>query len=269
MRTPFKNLAVAAFLGLLPASCSSTPDPTTSTVLAPNLNAAAKPLSRTVSGSWRDDFTTLNTTRWWVSNGGWTPFWAKDGLSGSWNPGNVTVVGGYLIMKLKVDAGRRASAAELGTVARYGYGIYEARLRAASSSARPTVRGTGASGNITGFFSFVNDSQTEIDHEIEGHNRTTDWMGTWQTTGRHDYGAGGTGTDLSQDFHIYRWNWTPTKVDFYIDGVLKRRITSVVPTREAHLMFNLWPTNTTLWGGKSTPGTQYMLVDYVSFTPGH
>ena len=266
MRNAFKHLAITAVLGLLLASCSSAPDAPTATAQAPTVTATKAP-AQMPAGSWRDDFNTLDTTRWAVSNAGWTPFWAKDGLSGIWNPGNVTVNAGYLVMKLDVSTGLAASAAELATHAKYGYGRYEARVRAASSSSVPTTRGTGASGNITGFFNFVNDSQTEIDHEIEGQNRTTDWMGTWQTTQRHDYGTGGTGTDLSQDFHTYRWDWAPTKVDFYIDGVLKRSITSVVPTTAAHLMFNLWPTNTTLWGGKSTPGTQYMLVDYVSFTP--
>ncbi|MFD1734146.1 glycoside hydrolase family 16 protein [Deinococcus malanensis] len=194
-------------------------------------------------------------------------FWARDGLTGNWNTSNVTVNAGYLIMKLDVSAGLIANAAELATSTRYGYGTYEARLRAASTSADPAVRGVGTSGNITGFFSFVNDSETEIDHEIEGQNRTIDWMGAWQTTNRHDYGTGGTGADLSQDFHTYRWDWTPTRIDFYIDGVLKRTTTSVVPTAAAHLMFNLWPTNSTGWGGLATAGTQYMLVDYVSFSP--
>ncbi|ACO47559.2 glycoside hydrolase family 16 protein [Deinococcus deserti] len=264
----FNPLVVAAVLSLLLASCSSAPE--APEAQASNVNVATKsPIRSSIVGSWRDDFNALDTTRWALSNSGWKPFWAKDGLNGTWNPANVTVSGGYLVMKLDVTPGLVASAAELATHAKYGYGRYEARLRAASSSANPAVRGHGVSGNITAFFNFVNDSQTEIDHEIEGQNRTTDWIGTWQTTNRHDYGTGGTGTDLSQDFHTYRWDWAPTKVDFYIDGVLKRTITSVVPATEAHLMFNLWPTNSTLWGGKSTAGTQYMLVDYVSFTPSH
>ncbi len=266
-----KNLALTTALGLMLAACSSTTTPTNTvpSIDTPETVAADAPTlaAQSVAGSWRDDFNTLDTVRWWVSTSGWTPFWSRDGLSGTWEPGNVTVKDGFLVMKLDVSSSLVARAAELATNAKHGYGTYEVRLRASSSSADPSVVGTGTSGNISAFFSYVNDSETEIDHEIEGQNPNTDWMGAWQTTSRHDYGTGGTGENLTQGFHTYRWNWTPTKIDFYIDGVLKRTTTSVVPTAEAHLMLNLWPTNSTGWGGKSTPGTQYMLVDYVSFTP--
>lgn len=274
MRThTLKNLALTTVLGLMLAACSSTTTPTSnvpeSDVHSGETVVAAEPVltTQSVTGSWRDDFSTLDTARWWASTNGWTPFWARDGLSGTWESSNVTVKDGFLVLKLDVGADLVSHAAELATNANYGYGSYEARLRAASSSADPSVSGPGSSGNISAFFNFINNSETEIDHEIEGQNRSTSWMGAWQTTSKHDYGTGGTGEDLTQGFHTYRWDWTPTKIDFYIDGVLKRTSTSVVPTAEAHLMLNVWPTNSTGWGGKATAGTQYMLVDYVSFTP--
>ncbi|GGK35344.1 hypothetical protein GCM10008955_31550 [Deinococcus malanensis] len=268
-RIAVKNLALTTALGLMLAACSSTTTPESTVEETAPAPVASQPNVevQNVAGSWRDDFNTLDTARWWVSSNTWTPFWARDGLSGTWEPSNVTVKDGFLVMKLDVSSSLVARAAELATNAKHGYGTYEARMRASSSSADPSVAGTGTSGNISAFFNFVNDSETEIDHEVEGQNPTTDWMGAWQTTSRHDYGTGGTGENLTQGFHTYRWDWTPTKIDFYIDGVLKRTTTSVVPTAEAHLMLNLWPTNSTGWGGKATPGTQYMLVDYVSFTP--
>lgn len=266
-RTAVTSLAPTSAQGLLLAACSSTTTPAaTSEGGAPEPVAEPQVQVQTIAGSWRDDFTTLDTSRWCVSTRGWPPFWVRDGLSGTWEPSNVTVKDGFLVMKLDVDSNLVARAAELATNAKHGYGTYEARLRGASTSADPTVSGRGSSGNISAFFNYVNDSETEIDHEIEGQNPTTDWMGAWQTTSRHDHGTGGTGENLTQGFHTYRWDWTPTRIDFFIDGVLKCT-TAVVPTAEAHLMFNLWPTNSTGWGGKSTAGTQYMLVDYVSFTP--
>lgn len=66
------------------------------------------------------------------------------------------------------------------------------------------MAGTSSSGNITGFFNCVNNSETQIDHEIEGQNPTTDWFGNWRTTQRHDYATGNLGTNLSQAFHTCR-----------------------------------------------------------------
>ncbi|UBV44898.1 glycoside hydrolase family 16 protein (plasmid) [Deinococcus taeanensis] len=265
--TTLKTIALAAVTSALLAACSTTSSPD-APAAEPAAAADQTVQTQAVTGSWRDDFTTLDTTRWSVSGGSWTPFWARDGLTGLWNTQNVTVKDGYLVMKLDVTAGLLASGAEVATSAQYGYGTYEARVRAASSSADPSVAGTGSSGNISAFFNYVNNSETEIDHEIEGQNPTTDWMGAWQTTARHDYGTGGAGgANLTQAFHTYRWDWSATKIDFYIDGVLKRTTTGVLPSAAAHLMLNLWPTNSTGWGGVASLGTSYMLVDYVSFTP--
>ncbi|MFC4425188.1 family 16 glycosylhydrolase [Deinococcus navajonensis] len=262
------SLAAFGLLGALLAGCSSTPAPSaTPAPEAPVQSAPTQAQADLPAGSWRDDFLTLDTARWSVSANSWTPFWAKDGVSGRWESSNVSVKDGYLVMRLDVAADLAARGAEIATNATIGYGSYEARMRAASSSADPLVAGASSSGNISAFFNYVNNSETEIDHEIEGQSPSTDWVGTWQTTQRHDYGTGSVGANLSQAFHTYRWDWSPSKVDFYIDGVLKKTVTSVVPTAQARLMLNLWPTNSTGWGGRATPGTTYMLVDYVSFTP--
>lgn len=256
-----KPLISAALLGAVLVSCSTGP-------VAPAEAGAGEALRpQETSGGWRDDFETLDLTRWWVSGGGWTPFWVRDGLTGGWEPGNVTVQGGHLVLRLDVGTDLWARGAEIGTHQTYGYGRYEARLRAASRSADPATSGPASSGNISAFFSYVNDSETEIDHEIEGQNPQLDWMGAYQTTGRHDYGVVDAGADLSQGFHTYRWDWSPDRIDFYRDGVWQRATTSVRPSTPAHLLFNLWPTNSGAFGGQATPGTSYLLVDYVSFTP--
>ncbi|MFC4638426.1 family 16 glycosylhydrolase [Deinococcus hohokamensis] len=267
-RNGLSSLAAFGLLGALLVGCSTTPVPAATP--APETPVQAAPTQAQTdlpAGSWRDEFTTLDTARWSVSGNSWTPFWARDGVSGRWESSNVSVKDGYLVLRLDVAADLLARGAELSTNARSGYGTYEARLRAASSSADPLMAGKSSSGNISAFFNYVNDSETEIDHEIEGQNPSTDWFGAWQTTQRHDYATGSLGADLSQAFHTYRWDWSPAKVDFYIDGVLRKTLTNVVPSAQAHLMLNLWPTNATTWGGLATPGTTYMLVDYVSFTP--
>jgi len=269
MRLP--PLLLPAALSVLIAACSATPAPESaqSTSLLPLPNEASRspatPTPQAVPGSWRDDFSTLDTGRWRVSDS-ITPFWGRNGLSGRFAPGNVTVRNGLLVLKLDVGTNLTAQAAELATTAAYGYGTYEARIRAASSSSDPAVPGVSSSGNVSALFSYVNDSETEIDHEIEGQRPATDWMSTWQTTALQESGSV-TGADLTQGFHTYRWDWSPTRVDFHLDGVFRSSHASVVPSAQAPLMLNLWPTNNADWGGATTPGTVYMLVDYVSFTP--
>ncbi|ADV66019.1 family 16 glycosylhydrolase [Deinococcus maricopensis] len=259
---------LAVTLTTMLAACTSAP--ATSPVAVPEAAISANGTSdptAPVAGSWRDDFNTLDTGRWALSTSGWTPFWAHNGLTGAWAPENVSVQDGYLVLRLDVNADLSARGAELSTLARYGYGRYEARLRSASTSANPAMTGVGSSGDVSAFFNYTNDSETEIDHEVEGQNRTTTWAGAWKTTSLHDVGAVSAGADLSQDFHTYRWDWTPTAVNFYLDGTLKRSTTVNVPQAAANLMLNLWPTNSAGWGGMATPGTKYLLVDYVSFTP--
>lgn len=285
MPAPTRHAAAAALVALLNA-CATQPGDAISGAVTPT----AKPAKPSAT-AWRDDFsgTTLHG-RWSVSNGLWPAFWIRNGLSGSFNASNVTLNGsGQLVMKLAVqrnaDGTYTASAAELATTGTYGYGVYEARMRAASTSSDPAAPGASASGNVSAFFNYINDSETEINQEVEGHRPTKVTIGAWKTTASHFCapdltencvpGATNPEQDLTQDFHTYRWVWRSGSVAFYLDGVLQWSVanTKRVPSTPARVMLNFWPTNSAAWGGLAsapadgTPQTLYMLVDYVSFTP--
>lgn len=231
-----------------------------SQVLAVNIPAS-------VPGSWRDDFSSLDLGRWSISQG-WVPFWAKNFASGSWGPQNVWVEGGHLKLRLDMDAAGNGIGAELSSNAAYGYGTYTARMRSASTSCDPSSAGAPQGGSISAFFNYVNDSETEIDIELPGAPSDQASTGLYQTVSRENHQWSALGFDHSQGFHEYQWVWTASSVAFKVDGRTVHTVLDPHPTRAAPLMFNLWPTNNTSFGGLSSAGSRCMLVDWVSFTPG-
>ncbi|WP_412027607.1 family 16 glycosylhydrolase [Deinococcus yunweiensis] len=210
----------------------------------------------TPEGAWRDDFTTLNRDRWLVSSG-WTPFWVRGPLSGTWAPEHVQVRGGLLRLRLTVDAQGVSRAAELATRQVYGHGTYTARLRAA---------GPARSGSISAFFNYVNDSATELDVELPGDALQALWTSVYRTVPVVRQRRTETGRNLSTGFHTYSWEWTPQRVRFSVDGRVVHEVTDVVPTQAAHVMFNVWPSDSD-FGGAWRPGERTMLVDGVSYKP--
>ncbi|WP_159065934.1 family 16 glycosylhydrolase [Deinococcus ficus] len=208
---------------------------------------------------------------WTPSGNTYTPFWAKDGITGTWNADNVTVVEGYVRLQLNVTKNGEtitAEGAELVTNAKYGYGTYEFSLRGASTSPTPFGAGAAVSGMVSAGFSYLDPSITEIDVELQSHQPTIASVGHWNTLDNKEHQDIDTAVNLSQDFHTYKYVWTPEKIDFYIDGALVRTNTTNIPTQEAYFIFNLWPTNTPLFGGYTVQsGTYYMYADFLDFTP--
>lgn len=71
--------------------------------------------------------------------------------------------------------------AELSTKVAYGFDRYTFRVRMATTSADPSEAGNAVSGNISAAFSFVNDSETEIDFELEAYDPTRLTVGNWRS----------------------------------------------------------------------------------------
>ncbi|MBB6096655.1 endo-1,3-1,4-beta-glycanase ExoK [Deinobacterium chartae] len=227
-------------------------------------------ITATTPPTFFDDFTQLDTSRWEISNGDWPAFWKTSTLTGNFNRSKVFTNGkGHLVLELNVqrcDSGYCAQGAELVTRERFGYGRYEVRMRAASTSAQPQKAGLPRTGNVSAAFSYWQDSTTEIDVEIEGNRPRTAWVGAWKGLDLHQAQPAQSGHDKTQVFHVYRWDWLPGSLRFYIDGRLQYAINRDIPVEKAHLMLNLWPTNSDGWGGKAAEQKTYMLVDYVRFT---
>ena len=223
------------------------------------------------NGSFSDRFSTgsLDTSKWLASN---EP--APGNISGvnygSFIPSNVDLSKGMLCLKLQQQQGTSgvmSVGGQLQSLTTYGYGTYEWVMRASSTSATPTGAGSVVSGQISSGFSFVNNSQTEIDFEIEGQNPNTVWMTNWISTTQKQYSSVFLASPAS-GFHHYKFVWAPGKIDYYIDGVLVSTHTSNIPSAPAYIMINHWGTNSTGWGGLATVGVQrYLYISSFSYTP--
>ena len=224
------------------------------------------------SGSFSDNFNTgsLDTSKWLASNG-LAPGTISGVNYGSFVPGNVDLSKGMLCLKLQQtqgSSGVQSVGGELQSLTTYGYGTFDWVMRASSNSATPTGLGTGVSGQISAGFIFVNNSQTEIDFEIEGQNPNTVWMTNWISTSQKQYSSVFLAAP-DASFHHYRFVWSPGRVDYYLDGVLVSTHTSNVPSAPAYIMVNHWGTNSTGWGGLATLGVQrYLYVSSFTYTPG-
>jgi endo-1,3-1,4-beta-glycanase ExoK len=257
----------------------------------------------TTPGAWCDEFnsTTLDTARWSVGTAN-PAFWGRGPIvKGGFASSNVSVANGYLTLKSTVTRSKTnvytGTGAEIFTKSGFRYGYYEARVRTASISSNPTIAGISKKGFLSTFFNYVNNSETEIDHEIQSGASTIDWTGAFKNfdgtfpawscdpatqtpvaTGAYAHTVCNSSTpgniDLSQDFHLLAWNWTPSKLTFLIDNqeVFAIIESSRIPVTAAPLYFNFWLSNGNNFSNlpevasRSTL-TQYYLIDYVRFSP--
>jgi endo-1,3-1,4-beta-glycanase ExoK len=204
----------------------------------------------------------LNTSVWIVSN------WAAPG-GGVFRPDNIDLSQGLLGISLtqtkNSDGSISSVGGELQTKAAYGYGTYEWIMRMSSTS--PTKDGYGqvTSGQVSSGFSFINNSQTEIDYEVEGQFPNQIEMTNWTGINAQQYSSSFLQSP-EDGFHKYKFVWSASKIVFYIDGVQVSTHTMNIPSAPAYVMINHWGTNSTSFGGLATPGVErYMYVSSFKF----
>lgn len=210
-----------------------------------------------------------NLDNWIVST--WTaPAARSTNHAGKWSADNATIGPDGLCLKLSqtLDGTLITSVGgEVATKQKFGYGTYEFVVKASASAA-----GVPVSGSITGCFNYNEGSATEIDVEVEGGVRSrttqlTSWAGE-SNPNEHTDVFPELASLPHQDFHTYKFVWSPGKIEFYRNGVLIGTHTKVVPTKEAQMYFNHWGTNDPNWGGMATPGVdRFMYIKRFSFTP--
>lgn len=236
-----------------------------------NKASASTAVSVSGLGSFSDTFGTgvLDPTKWLASN-----YPAPGSISGvnygSFVPANIDLSKGMLCVKLQQQQGPSgvvSTGGQIQSLTTYGYGTYEWVMRASSTSSTPSGAGTVVSGQISSGFIFVNNSETEIDFEIEGQNPDTVWMTNWMTTSQKQYSSVFLASP-DESFHHYKFVWASGKIDFYIDGGLVSTHTQNIPSAPAYILVNHWGTNSTGWGGTATVGVErYMYVSSFSYTP--
>ncbi|MDB5614740.1 MAG: family 16 glycosylhydrolase [Devosia sp.] len=218
--------------------------------------------------AFRDNFDTLDTGRWYVSDG-----WSNGAHQNcTWAADQAKVVSGQLKVGFApVPKGdRQYRCGEIQTKTAYGFGTYETRMR--------TPAGSGLN---AAFFTYIGKQQgkphDEIDFEVllrdTAHVDTTTFVKG--VSGDGELGAGQSHAlphPSDSDFTTFAFTWEPGLLRYYVDGELVRTIDDpkMIPTNPQRIFFSLWGSDTlTDWMGQFTPVTSPIAleVDWVAFTP--
>lgn len=227
----------------------------------------AGPAAAAIGGSFSDEFTSYDTSRWSKADG-----WSNGGMfNAGWRADHVWFNGG--VMGLNLDTatcpsgcpGKPYASGEYRTNDLFSYGRYSARLKASAGS-----------GTVTSFFTYTGPSDgqpwDEIDVEILGKN-------TWQMqTNYFTNGVGGhetlidLGFDASAGYHDYTFEWWPGgSINWFVDGRLVHQETSSrgpLPTHPQRIITNFWPgTGVDSWLGPfQHSGQRTATYDRVQYT---
>ena len=201
----------------------------------------------------------FNTEKWHKADG-----WTNGSIFNcGWRADHVDFANGVMTLKLDntPSSGKSYSSGEYRTNDDYEYGTFEVRMKAAKGQ-----------GIVSSFFTYTGKPWDEIDIEILGKDTTK--MQTNYFTG----GTGGhetlvdLGFDASKDFHTYKFVWTPSSIQWYVDGQLKVTETGsrgALPTHGGKIMMNLWPgigVDGWLNEFKYSKKPIYASYDYVKYT---
>jgi hypothetical protein len=184
--------------------------------------------------------------RWWVDHIEW---------------------GGDLPMRLRLDDIPTPSppynSGEYRTRATYGYGTYEVCLKAAKGP-----------GLMTSFFTYTGlkegTQHNEIDIEFRGKDTTELWTNFYCNDADligHESRVT-LGFDAAEDFHRYKFVWTPSSVKWYVDG--KEVLTPnsgnscTSPTVAGKILVNLWSgdASSKTWLGTFDPSKIPVYAEY-------
>lgn len=205
----------------------------------------------------------LDTGRWFASHG-WTNGniqsceWRKEALSGK---------DGHLLITLSDKGGKAAdfSCGELQSKERFGYGMYSARIRAASGS-----------GLNTAFFTFIGPQHKqphdEIDFEFLGKNPRKVQLNYYINGKPQGETFIDLGFDASEAMHEYSFVWEPGRIRWYIDGkqVHETAKGAAIPSHPGKIYLSLWSATPRVkdWLGPfEFTGDKEAEFDEVKFTP--
>ncbi|GAB1582719.1 glycoside hydrolase family 16 protein [Phyllobacterium phragmitis] len=199
----------------------------------PGMVSVAPSSAQETGKSFVEDFSTLDKSRWYVSDG-WTN---GNHQNCTWAADQVKVADGALNLgyQRRQAKDREHVCGEIQTKARFSYGTYEARIKAAAGS-----------GFNTGFFTYIGPAQKqpwdEIDFEFLGKDPSKVQLNTYVN------GKGGNeklvdvpgGAD--KDFNDYAFVWEKDRLRYYINGKLVHTVTdpAALPTQAQKIYLSLW-----------------------------
>lgn len=201
----------------------------------PGNMAGATPSPAPVIGPFVDRFDRIDLSdRWLISDGWANGRW----MANDWRKEAVESDNGQMTISLR--PGPRGSAYELmgGEVRTHGfrrYGYFEVKMRVPKGA-----------GTVTGVFTYADRQKgvkpNEIDIEILGKNTRAVEL-TIHENGRSTSKIVNLPFDASEDFHTYGFDWQPTYVRWYVDGVQVHEETGPAArnlVRPQQLILNLW-----------------------------
>ena len=215
----------------------------------------------TIGATFRDDFSTFDLDRWYVSDG-----WSNgDHQNCLWSESAVIPAAGHVGLHFLQDESPTHAyrCGEIQTRNRFSHGTYEARIR--------TDDGSGLN---AAFFTYIGpvhgERHDEIDFEILMANPQEVTVNTYVD------GAPMHGTVVplprpaNEVFHHYAFIWEPDRLRWYVDGRLIHTAESAaLPERPQKIFFSLWGSDTlTDWMGPfvAPDEPKRMEIDWVAFT---
>jgi len=223
---------------------------------------AAAPTIRGPSLSFFEPFDRIDSRRWYTSDG-----WVNGNHQGcTWSRDNVRVKNGVLQLSINKSPNRLRDpkCAEIRTNVRLGYGLYEARKRAASGTGLNTAMFTYSSPPLT-------DVRDEMDIEILGKSPELVQFNYFVSARGGHESLNALGTEASAGFNHYAIEWLPKAVKWYVNGRLVRTVAGgKMPSVSDQLLLSLWSGSPDLeaWLGKfQDPHCAVTAqVDWVAYT---
>lgn len=161
-------------------------------------------------------------------------FWARNDRGNghpfncSFQRSNAVIDNGMLTMSL-TKTGNGYAGAEYRTQAKYSYGFYSVRMKAAKCP-----------GVISSFFTYTGWPWDEIDIEFLGDDTTRVQFNYYTSgVGGHEY-IYHLGFDASEEFHEYAFDWQEDSITWYVDGRPVYRAIKDIPSASGQIMMNIW-----------------------------
>lgn len=213
--------------------------------------------------SFVDNFDGLDKKRWYVSDG-----WSNgDHQNCTWSKDQASIADGKLKLGFlkKETKDRDYACGEVQTNRRFGYGTYEARIKA--------VAGSGLN---TGFFTYIGpvhkQPHDEIDFEVLGKDPAKVQLNQYvngKSVGDAKLVDVPGGAD--RGFNDYAFVWRKDRIAWYVDGKLVGEATdpAKLPSHASKIYLSIWGSDTLKsWMGVfADPGQPIAAeVDRIAFT---
>ncbi len=211
--------------------------------------------------SFVDDFDAIKRGFWYISDG-----WNNgDHQNCTWSKGQVKVENGALQLSFAdgKSKDRNYLCGEIQTTKRYGYGSYEARIKASTGS-----------GLNSAFFTYIGpaDKQKhdEIDFEVLGKNTGEVQVNQYVQAKGGNEKLVPVGSKADEGFNDYAFIWEKDRLRYYLNGKLVQDVTdpSKIPSNPQKIFFSLWGSDTlSNWMGRFDYTKPAVLsVERVAFT---